>query len=175
MGSLIVVLVALVALVVLGLMAAVALVLVKKAGMLKPAAEKLPYTKQDYFFTKAERSFYGALKQAIAGRFEIFGKVRLADVIGVAKGTPEWQRHFNRINQKHVDFLLCEPKFVAPVLVIELDDSSHNRPKGQERDKFVDRALHDAGLQVLRVPAKAGYDPAELRAEIDRLTMPVDY
>ena len=137
--------------------------------MLEPAAkERLPYKKKDYFFTKAERSFYGVLKQAAGDRFDVFGKVRLADVIEVKKGTVEWSKYFNRIKSKHVDFLLCEPKFVAPVLVIELDDKSHKREKTRETDAFVDQALGDAGLPILRVPAKHGYGPAALRADIEQ-------
>lgn len=169
MGYLIAGVVVLGLLFVLVLLAAVAFLLAKKAGMLAPAAkEKLPYEKKAYFFTKAERSFYGVLKQAVGDRFDVFGKVRLADVIEVKKGTDQWRTHFNKIQSKHVDFLLCEPEFVAPALVIELDDSSHKKPKTQETDAFVDQALGDAGLPILRVPAKHGYDPAALRADIEQ-------
>jgi hypothetical protein len=156
--------------VVLLVLAAVAAVLAKKAGLLEPPArEKLPYEKKDYFFSKAERSFYGVLKQVVGDQLDIFGKVRLADVIGVVKGTDKWQTHFNKISSKHVDFLLCDPKLVAPVLVIELDDSSHKQLKRQERDKFVNDALADAGLPILHVPVQASYDPAALRTDIQQL------
>lgn len=156
--------------VVLVVLAAVAAVVAKKAGLLEPAArEKLPYEKKDYFFSKAERSFYGVLKQVVGTQLDIFAHVRLWDIIDVAKGTAERQTYVNKISSKHVDFLLCEPKFVAPVLVVELDDSSHKREKTQERDEFVDQALGDAGLPILRVPVQASYDPAALRADIQQL------
>jgi len=54
-------------------------------------------------------------------------------------------------------------------LVIELDDWSHKRADRRERDKFVDQALGDAGLSILRVPVQASYDPAALRADIEQL------
>ena len=101
-------------------------------------------------------------------QLDIFGKVRLADVIGVVKGTAEWQGHFNKIQSKHVDFLLCDSKFVKPVLVIELDDSSHKRADRRERDEFLNQALDDAGLPILHVPVQASYDRAALRADIQQ-------
>ena len=155
--------------VVLVLIVAVGLILAKKAGLLEPAArEELPYKKKDYFFSKAERSFYGVLKQVVCEQLEIFAHVRLWDVIDVVKGTTERQTYVNKISSKHVDFLLCEPKFVAPVLVIELDDSSHKQADRRERDGFVNDALTDAGLPILHVPVKASYDPAALRADIQQ-------
>jgi hypothetical protein len=31
----------------------------------------------------------------------------------------------NRIDRKHVDFLICDPGSMAPALAVELDDGSH--------------------------------------------------
>ena len=40
----------------------------------------------------------------------------------------------NRIHAKHIDFVLCDPGNLQPILCIELDDPSHNRPDRIERD-----------------------------------------
>jgi very-short-patch-repair endonuclease len=78
--------------------------------------------------------------------------------------------HQNKINQKHVDFVLCDPNSFTPLLVIDLDDSSHMRKDRQGRDAFVDAALDAAGLPILHVSAQHAYAPAEVRALItDRL------
>lgn len=45
-----------------------------------------PYQKEPALFTAAERSFLGVLEQAVEGRFRVFGKVRVADVITVKTG-----------------------------------------------------------------------------------------
>jgi hypothetical protein len=46
---------------------------------------------------------------------------------------------------------------VSPLLVVELDDSSHQRIERRNRDLFVDRALAAAGLPILHVTAKGSY------------------
>lgn len=133
---------------------------------------QLPYRKKDYFFSQAERSFYGVLVNAVAGEFVVLSKVRLADVVYVEKGTGAWQSFFNRIQSKHVDFVLCMPELIQPVLVIELDDRSHDRDDRRRRDAFVDEALAAAGLPILHVPARQKYSPIELKAGIaDRLRL----
>ena len=45
-------------------------------------SQSLPsYQAAKALFTPAERSFFGVLKQTVGAEFEIFGKVRVADII----------------------------------------------------------------------------------------------
>lgn len=125
-------------------------------------ASKLPYQRKDYLLTKAERSFFGVLRGAVADQYLIFAKVRLADLVFIPRGTDKRQSHFNRIQSKHIDFVLCDHNAVRPLLAIELDDSSHGRADRRERDGFVDSALAAAGLPILHVPARSGYNVQEV-------------
>lgn len=61
-----------------------------------------------------------------------------------------------------MDFLLCESTTMRPVLGIELNDRSHERPERKARDELVDGVFAAASLPLLRVPARQGYAPAEL-------------
>ncbi len=128
----------------------------------------LPYTKVPAVLTTAELAFYSALREAVGDQWVVLAKVRLGDVIDVPLGTTDRQAHRNRIDRKHLDFVLCSPADFVPALAIELDDSSHERfDRRRRRDAFVDSALAAAGLPILRVPVRLVYDPAELRAQID--------
>lgn len=133
----------------------------------------LPYQKADSVLTAAERSFYGVLRQAVDGRFTVLAKVRLADLVVLPAGTLNWRTYLNKIDRKHVDFVLCVPDNLTPLLVLELDDVSHERRDRRHRDAFVDRVFHAAGLPLLRVPARRSYAPGELRGLIEeRLLRP---
>lgn len=132
--------------------------------------EKLPYKKKKYLLSKAENSFYGVLENAIEGEgLYICPKVRLADIIYVTDKENR-QKHFNKIQSKHIDFLLCDKKFLNPVLAIELDDSSHNKGSRIERDKFVDEALEAAGLPILRVKASYSYSPNYIKEKVKEMS-----
>jgi len=137
-------------------------------GKAEAQDEIFPYRRKDYLLTKGERAFFDVLAQAVDhDRFHLFAKVRLGDLLRIEKGTGRYQSYFNRIQSKHVDFLLCDRANVRPVLAIELDDHAHRtKSKTRERDDFVDRALDAAGLPLLRIRAAATYDAGELRRAI---------
>lgn len=129
---------------------------------------ELRFARQPALFTPAEIRFLLALQEAVGQEVVIVGKIRLADLIRPRPGQrpPQRQAAFNKIRSKHIDFVLLDPADFVPLLALELDDSSHQRPDRVERDRFVDAACADAGLPLLRAPVRARYDSGELRAFI---------
>ena len=138
-------------------------------GLLTKALARWPYHKTDHLLTPAERSFFGVLGQAIDNDLYIFAKVRLSDLLWLPQGTKNRQSYMNRIQSKHVDFVLCDSATTEPRLLIELDDSSHQRARRRSRDAFLNETVRRAGLPILRVPAKRSYAPGELRQLISSL------
>ncbi len=135
-------------------------------------AVSYPYVAAENLFTKNERAFLGVLEQA-ADTYRVFGKVRVADVIEVRRGLPksEWQRAFNRVSQKHLDFVLCDPHDLSVYCAVELDDKTHGRADRKSRDTFLENALAAAGVPLVRVASRRSYDVAELRALLDTQTV----
>lgn len=142
-----------------------------KAKLRKPESKADVYFLRKSLFTPAERSFLGVLEQNLPPGVRVFGKVRLEDIIGVKSGLERGERQAarNRINRKHVDFLLVRANDLAPLAGLELDDSSHEAEDRQERDAFVDSAFASAGLPLLHVPVQKSYNPTELKAQLSRL------
>lgn len=123
-------------------------------------------------FSPAERSFLGVMETMLPkDEVRVFGKVRLEDIFGVKKGLSAGERQGarNRINRKHVDFLLVRASDLSPVAGIELDDSSHDEEDRQQRDAFVDTVFASAGLPLIHVPAQAAYTPADVRAKLAKV------
>ena len=132
-------------------------------GLLGPAP--LPYFSKDRLLSKGELAFYRVLRQVIPPSLSASMKVRLCDVIGCTGDG--WRSGFGaKISQKHIDFVLIDATTTDIRLAIELDDRTHQRADRRDRDIFVDRALETAGVPILRVPAAARYDLAELRSEL---------
>lgn len=136
-----------------------------QGGAGSTTAAPIAYTKRQYLFSKAERSYYEVLKQAVGSDYTIFAKVRLCDLIDPPRGKGR-QSALNRISSKHVDFVLCDPATLRPILVIELDDSSHNTDRSKARDAFVDAALEAAGLPVMHQVCKKAYVLDDVRQQI---------
>lgn len=130
---------------------------------LPTAPELLPYRVRDDFLSPAEASFFRVLKLTVGEQFLVFPKVSLRDLFYVTQPHQN-QRALNRIAQKHVDFVLCDPGTLQPVLGLELDDRSHQRQDRVERDEFVERVFAAAGLSLVRVPVQRSYQPAQVAA-----------
>ncbi len=126
-----------------------------------------PYEKRDGLVTDAELRFYHVLTESASEDYTIFAMVRMADLLRVREETQKRQSWQNKINQKHIDFVLCDPESLEPQLAIELDDRSHQRADRQRRDEFVNEAMSAASLPLLRVKVKKDYDADGLRHDID--------
>ena len=136
----------------------------------KEQAAIFPYRIRDDFLSPAERSFYHVLGRVAGPRFLICPKVSLADLFYVKSGNPqEYRIYTNKIDRKHVDFVLCDPQTLTPIAGIELDDKSHEREDRKQRDDFVEGVFTAAGLKLLRVRVQHGYSPQELAAMIETL------
>lgn len=131
------------------------------AGTLKG----LPYESRKFLLTPAERSFMAVLEQALEGKLKIMAQVRLADVVIVKNGLSPQARGaaFNRIQSKHLDFVVCDPKDFSILCAIELDDSSHAQERRQDRDAFVDGVMNAAGIKLHRFRVKQSYSVEEVR------------
>ena len=130
-----------------------------------PVDEPLPYRQCDNFLSPAELAFFQVLRNAVSSHFYVCTKVRISDLVHVVNRRNN-MGHANRIDRKHVDFVLCDPTSMTPQLVVELDNSSHQRKDRRERDELVDSVFAAAGLPMLHVPWSRSYDREQLKQSI---------
>ena len=133
------------------------------------ALQDFPYEVQKRFLSSAELSFFQNLRRVTGNRAVVCAKVGLGDVFWVKlEDKSKFRSYRNKIDRKHVDFLLCDSATMQPLVGIELDDSSHQREDRQARDAFVDGVFEAAHLPLLHVPVQRAY----VAAEIDALIAP---
>lgn len=136
-------------------------------GETKEGGPAYPYAVSRDFLTPAEHNFFSVMKTTLADQALINVKVGLGDLFEVkSKDASEFRIYRNKIDRKHVDFLLCEPKTVRPLMGIELDDKSHQRSDRQARDDFVEHVFQAAGLPLVRIPVKPSYSVTELGKQL---------
>ena len=134
----------------------------------KQADENLPYAKRDDFLSPSELSFYKILTQVVSDKAIICPKVTLKEIFFVkTRDRSDFTVYNNKINLKHVDFLLCSNDRLEPICGIELDDITHNRQDRIERDAFVEKVFSTAGLKLLRFQNKKSYSILDLAEKIN--------
>lgn len=143
--------------------------LIKKSG--KQKKQNSPsYEGQKYLLTQAELKFYRALKVAVGNDYQIMCQVNLSQIIQTRPMNPsERQTAFNKISRKVLDFVLCDSRNLAIIAVIELDDSSHNRKDRIARDKFLNEAMEDADVPLIRFQARSSYTADQITQKIEPL------
>ncbi|HOX10815.1 MAG TPA: DUF2726 domain-containing protein [Candidatus Moranbacteria bacterium] len=143
------------------------LVIMALAVFYKVKTSKWPYLKKDSLLTEAERKFYLVLLETIGNDYLIFSKVRMADLLYLPKMNNSQYYHYqNKIQSKHVDFLICDKENIKPLLVVELDDSSHLKIDRILRDELVNEIFKNAKLPIFHVRASANYEKESLLSQI---------
>lgn len=103
---------------------------------------------------------------AVGKDYHVFAQVHLPTLLDHKIKGQDWRAALAHINQKSVDFVLCDKAYISAKLAIELDDKSHERPDRQERDQVVERILKDAGVPLLRLENHGTFNPSELMQRV---------
>lgn len=131
----------------------------------------LPHRTQKHFAPKrslmseAEKSLFNALSEAFP-HYRVMAQVRLPELIDLVSVYS--QRLLYAVTNKSIDFVLMDPATGAPVVAIELDDSSHLAPERIQRDMFVNSLFDEAGMPLCRLPVCRSYKADKLRAFVSR-------
>lgn len=113
--------------------------------------------KQKWLLSLNEKEAYRKLKSITNElNLTLFTKVRLLDLIEPSDNAQNKKAAFWKIQAKHVDFVICDSRLVARV-IIELDDNSHKQKATVSRDIFVNTILTNCGYKVIRISA-VNYD-----------------
>jgi hypothetical protein len=134
-----------------------------------------PYSVRDDFLTPAEQNFFLVLKSAVSDWALVCPKVALGDLFYAKSDDPsKFRTYRNKIDRKHVDFLVCNPQTARPLLGIELDDKSHQQHERQDRDEFVKKVFSAAKLPLVRIPVHHSYSVAALNELLRQQLGPKD-
>lgn len=134
------------------------------APMRGPAT--LPYQRKETFLSAAEITYYRMLQMIYGDRFLIMPHVRVLDLCDVVERQFN-QGAFNKIDKRHVDFVLCDPSAFRPIVAIELDDSSHDRAYRRRSDAFLDEVFRVIGMRLVRQRVRLAYTIAEVTELVD--------
>jgi very-short-patch-repair endonuclease len=96
--------------------------------------------------TEPEQVLYHRLIEALPG-LHVMGQVALSRAVR-PRGKRDL-RAFRAISQKSVDFVICGPD-LRPLLIVELDDSSHKQHHRKRADQTKDQAIASAGIPLIR-------------------------
>jgi hypothetical protein len=116
--------------------------------------------------TEAEARFFRTLEMAVGGQYLICPQLPIWTFVAARSAKGGAGAFTNRINLKHVDFVLVDRRSFSPIVDIELDDRSHQDERGQRRDAFVEAVMERAGLPLVQIPVAQTYDVNAIRQRL---------
>ena len=96
--------------------------------------------------TKNEQYFFNVINKAFSEKYLIMPQVNLASILNKEKQYPnEYQNELFR----NIDFGIFDKETTAPLLLIEINDKTHNEKKRQYRDIKVKEILQNANIKLI--------------------------
>jgi hypothetical protein len=130
----------------------------------KPA--RASYRKQDFLFTTEERFFFKALKQAAGNRYEIFGRIPVADIVSPRSSDQRGPGEFQNIADRSFAFVLCHAQDLSVACAVELRDPALAGSKSGEPVDPLRSICESAGLPLVRFETGPLYEPGDIKAAI---------
>lgn len=127
---------------------------------------RLPYLADETLFTPSQRAFKSVLEQAVGNDYRVYGRVRVADVVGLRSrlSRREQERAQARLGERCFDFLVCTPDTTAIACAVNLSPQSRLR-KQLPKDRL-DRICAAARLPFLRFRESDIYSVADIEEQI---------
>jgi very-short-patch-repair endonuclease len=108
--------------------------------------------------SRAEHELFDILIALVGNEYHVFPQIHLATILDHKVVGQKWKSAFRHIDEKSVDFVLCDKRYIRPLLVIELDDKTHEYKDRKDRDIEVERILSGAQIPLLRIENKGTFD-----------------
>jgi hypothetical protein len=113
-----------------------------------------------------QRAFYAALIRAVGPQPLVFVRVNLAHLVQHPGDDPNFHEHWRRVCRRWLDFVICSPSSVSPILAIKLETRLERKRRTLGGIDVLDDTLSSARIPLLRVSLADQYDPAELMEKI---------
>jgi len=122
------------------------------------------YEKQKSLYSPTELEFRELLNQIVGESYIVYYKVSLVDLLRVKSALNRNASHDarNRLQNRHVDYVVCRETDHSIVLIVELKKSSTDRM----RDDFLVAAVGAAQIPLVRIPAKKPYTVELVRYQL---------
>lgn len=139
---------------------------------------RLPFVADETLFSPSQGLFLGVLEQAMGHGYRVFGRVRVAEVIGLQPrlDRDSRRRAYALLGDRQFDFLVCAAGTGAIVCAVNLEPRSR-LGRWSTRDPL-EQICAAAGLPFVRVREADDYVVAEvarrLREAIQALRPPVE-
>lgn len=119
-----------------------------------------------YLMTKSERIVFDKIKNNLSNKYVIFPQICMRSIL-----SNKFMDRKNKSKWAIVDYLICTYPYYEPVLIIELDDPTHNKHDRRLRDIQLNNLLKRIDLPIWRLRNIEDYSrfDTDISVQIDEM------
>lgn len=121
------------------------------------------YKRKDFLISRPEHEFFDILVDITRDQYYVFPQIHLSTILYNKIVGQNWNGAFRHIDEKSVDFVICDKAYIKPILAIELDDKTHEKEDRKGRDGEVEQMLKEAGMPLLRFGNNGFFNKEEIK------------
>lgn len=127
------------------------------------------YGRRPFIMSPPEHDLYRILLEIVGDGYYVFPQMQLSSIFDSHSHRQKFMDALRHINQKSVDYVICDRETTAPILIIELDGWSHQLAYRQRRDQEINRIAEEAGIAILHLQNYESIPHEALTAQISAL------
>ena len=121
------------------------------------------YKRKDFLISRPEHEFFDILVEILGNQYYVFPQIHLSNILDNKIVGQNWKGAFRHIDEKSVDYVICDKAYIKPLLAIELDDRTHEQENRRKRDIEVNRILDNAGIPFMRFENHGSFDKEKIK------------
>lgn len=106
--------------------------------------EQTTYQQKDSLITDYEKYFYNILEETFGNEYKIQTQVNLASIVKKVDNSKYQNELF-----RNIDFGIFEKSTLKPLLMIEINDSTHKNSNRYQRDLNVRKILEESDIKLI--------------------------
>jgi hypothetical protein len=139
----------------------------------KPTPLGYQYRPKNAVMSPTEQKMFDMLLEILDPKYYVFAQMHFDTILDYKSLNGEkWFGAFRHINEKSVDFVICNKETMAPIVAIELDDPSHDREDRVRRDIIVNEIFETAQLPLRRFNLKEAADRNYVHSKVSAVLNP---
>ncbi len=119
------------------------------------------YNLKDCLLTETEKKYLTGVFKVLPEGYKLQSQVNLASIIERTDGSK-----FQNELYRNIDACIFDKNY-KPIILIEINDSTHNAASRIERDKKVQMICEEAGIQIVKFWTKYGVNLDYMKKRID--------
>ena len=107
-------------------------------------SERTTYQQKDSLITNYEKYFYNILEETLGNEYKIQTQVNLASIVKKVDNSKYQNELF-----RNIDFGIFEKSTLKPLLMIEINDSTHKNGNRYKRDLNIRKILEESDIKLI--------------------------